>query len=483
MRRKTEHRTTAYVGRAVLAALVAGMLAGSTVTFAASGTAGASSESTAASPSAEAAGIYVSTMYPGVTAKAGSKLSFSLNIDNAEDKPTDLALSVKSIPDGWSGYFEGNGNEISSVHAAVGQTADAATFYAEVPKDAKAGDYDLTITAGDEDLALKVTVSDEEKTADSLTTEYAEQEGATGTTFTFTSTIQNNSSESQNYSFSNSAPDGWTVSVTPSGETTKVASVDVDAQSSKALSITVTPPEKVDAGDYEIPFSAISASETLKTTLKVTITGTYDLSLSTPSSTLSFNAVANKKKAVTLTLANNGNIDLSNINLTADSTPTDWTVDFSESTIDTLAAGQSKEITLYVTLPRHREDLHRMGRRRHHPDRRRGRLPCLHHPQIREALIYDGNHHPYRQSDEAVRRRHGGGRPEPEGPQRRGLRTAGAERRGQDHDDADASGPHGADLGSGVYRRDGLHERSDQREADRRLSAGQRRLLPGYDGL
>ena len=126
MRRKTEHRTTAYVGRAVLAALVAGMLAGSTVTFAASGTAGASSESTAASPSAEAAGIYVSTMYPGVTAKAGSKLSFSLNIDNAEDKPTDLALSVKSMPDGWSGYFEGNGNEISSVHAAVGQTADAA---------------------------------------------------------------------------------------------------------------------------------------------------------------------------------------------------------------------------------------------------------------------------------------------------------------------------------------------------------------------
>ena len=349
MRRKTEHRTTAYIGRAVLAALVAGMLAGSTVTFAASGTAGASSESTAASPSAEAAGIYVSTMYPGVTAKAGSKLSFSLNIDNAEDKPTDLALSVKSIPDGWSGYFEGNGNEISSVHAAVGQTADAATFYAEVPKDAKAGDYDLTITAGDEDLALKVTVSDEEKTADSLTTEYAEQEGATGTTFTFTSTIQNNSSESQNYSFSNSAPDGWTVSVTPSGETTKVASVDVDAQSSKALSITVTPPEKVDAGDYEIPFSAISASETLKTTLKVTITGTYDLSLSTPSSTLSFDAVANKKKAVTLTLTNNGNIDLSNINLTADSTPTDWTVDFSESTIDTLAAGQSKEITLYVT--------------------------------------------------------------------------------------------------------------------------------------
>ena len=223
MRRKTEHRTTAYVGRAVLAALVAGMLAGSTVTFAASGTAGASSESTAASPSAEAAGIYVSTMYPGVTAKAGSKLSFSLNIDNAEDKPTDLALSVKSMPDGWSGYFEGNGNEISSVHAAVGQTSDAATFYAEVPKDAKAGDYDLTITAGDEDLALKVTVSDEEKTADSLTTEYAEQEGATGTTFTFTSTIQNNSSESQNYSFSNSAPDGWTVSVTPTGESTPIA--------------------------------------------------------------------------------------------------------------------------------------------------------------------------------------------------------------------------------------------------------------------
>ena len=72
------------------------------------------------------------------------------------------------------------------------------------------------------------------------------------------------------------------------------------------------------------------------------------MTVATPSGTLSFDATANKKKAVTLDVTNSGNIDLTNVNLTA-SAPDDWTVEFSESTIDTLAAGQTKEVTMNVT--------------------------------------------------------------------------------------------------------------------------------------
>ena len=50
---------------------------------------------------------------------------------------------------------------------------------------------------------------------------------------------------------------------------------------------------------------------------------------------------------MTLSVTNNGNVDLTNLNLTS-SAPTDWEVTFSESTIDTLEAGATKEITATI---------------------------------------------------------------------------------------------------------------------------------------
>lgn len=91
----------------------------------------------------------------------------------------------------------------------------------------------------------------------------------------------------------------------------------------------------------------MSADDTLKTTLTVSVTGTYALSLSTPDQRLSFDAYENKESSVTLTVTNTGNVDLENLNL-ASSAPTDWEVRFSESTIDVLEAGAVKEVTAYV---------------------------------------------------------------------------------------------------------------------------------------
>lgn len=299
-----------------------------------------------------AGGLSMSTTYPGIETKAGSSLSYSLDFDNETGSGANTALSTASIPDGWSGYFTGSGNTISNVYLQTGMTDGAATYSLSIPDDAEAGVYKIALKATGNDasstLNLTVTISEEETGASNMETEYAEQEGATGSTFSFSSTIQNNSADPQTYSFSNNAPDGWQVKITPSGESTQVASIDVDAHSSQALSITITPPDSVDAGEYEIPISAISATETLSTTLKVTITGTYALSVAGSNGILSFDAVANEKSTVTLVVTNDGNVDLEDIELSS-STPDDWTVEFSESSIDSLAAGASKEISMYVT--------------------------------------------------------------------------------------------------------------------------------------
>ena len=103
----------------------------------------------------------------------------------------------------------------------------------------------------------------------------------------------------------------------------------------------------MEKGDYTIPISAISAEDSLSQDLSVSITGTYSVSLSTPDGRLSLDAYADKETSVTLSITNNGNVDLTNLNLTS-TAPTNWDVSFSESTIDTLEAGATKEVTAYI---------------------------------------------------------------------------------------------------------------------------------------
>lgn len=114
------------------------------------------------------------------------------------------------------------------------------------------------------------------------------------------------------------------------------------------MTVDITPPESVEQGEYTIPCTAVSASDTLDMELIVTITGTYGVSLSTPTGNLSLDAYANAEESVTLSITNTGNVDLSNLNLTS-SAPTDWEVEFDESTIETLEAGATQEVTAHIT--------------------------------------------------------------------------------------------------------------------------------------
>ncbi|MDO4340953.1 MAG: NEW3 domain-containing protein [Eubacteriales bacterium] len=300
-------------------------------------------------------GLTLSTDYPGITVKPGDTASFSLYLINGEDTELNADLSTAALPEGWEGYFRGSDSEVSSIHVYGNQTKEESpqlSYSLSVPEDAEEGDHQVVLkadagSAGNAELNLTIHVTKEESGQGNFSAEYPELQGATGTSFSFDTTLVNNSLSAQSYSLSANAPEGWQVTFTPSSESSQVASLPVEAGASEGITVDVTPSENVEKGDYTINCTAVSANETLNLDLKVTITGTYGVNLTTSTGNLSTSAYANEETKVTLKIENTGNVDLANLQLSS-SASTDWNVRFDETTIETLEAGASKEITAYI---------------------------------------------------------------------------------------------------------------------------------------
>jgi len=294
-------------------------------------------------------GLIMSTEFPSKAATAGDTLDYALDFENSGKAcVTDLVIS--ELPEGWAADFLGDGDSVGSVYLKSGNTTNALTLRVSIPQDAATGMYEVAATAasanGSSTLRLKLGIAEQTVGSSGLVIEYGDQEGSTASTFSFSTTVQNNTSEEQTYSLNATVKNGWTAAITADG--TQVSAVTVPARSSQNLIVKITPAADTAAGEYTIPFHAVSSSEDLSGEFSLTITGSYTMTLSTPSGRLSFDATANKASAVTLSLTNTGNVPLQNINLTS-SAPTGWTVEYSESTVEMLDAGATKEITAYVT--------------------------------------------------------------------------------------------------------------------------------------
>ncbi|MCD7724424.1 MAG: NEW3 domain-containing protein [Clostridiales bacterium] len=288
---------------------------------------------------------------PGIHVTAGDSVSFDLYLSGSNAADTDVALSVVSMPDGFTGYFKSGSYEVSKVHARGDSTESAASFQVTVPSEAEDGTHEIVLRAvsdsGYEDeLTLSLTVSELKAGESNFYVEYPDQEGVSGASFSYSTTIANNTLNTQNYNFSSNAPAGWNVSFT--SDSTQISSLEIESGSSAGVTITVTAPNNTEAGEYQIECAATSAKEQLSTTLNVTILGSYDMSLSTVDEKLSFDAYANTESDVTLKITNNGNMDLENISLSS-SAPSGWEVSFDTTTIDLLEAGASTEVTAHVT--------------------------------------------------------------------------------------------------------------------------------------
>lgn len=301
-----------------------------------------------------AGGLDLNTDYPGISVKPGDNLNIPVTLENHTGNNLDADVAVTSLPEGWEGYLQGGNYQVSRIHVKNGDEGAQMTLHVTVPKELTEGSYAVEVKAASGDglsstLSISFQVNQANAGKGSFTSEYPQQEGTTGTDFSFSTTLINNGLKTQSYSLSSNAPAGWNVNFTPTGETTKVAAMDVDSSASKGLTVSVTPPDGVAAGTYDISCSAVSAEETLSTDLKVVITGSYGLKVSTPNGRLSFDAYAGRESDVTLRIANTGNVDLQNISLNP-TLPTGWTATYNieNNTIPSIPAGGTTDVIAHV---------------------------------------------------------------------------------------------------------------------------------------
>jgi len=298
-----------------------------------------------------AGGLNISTSYTGITAKAGETLNFSIKVDNSSGAGQNVALDVKSIPEGWDGYFSGMGKTIHKVYVKNNDTTSV-DFNVKIPFEATEGNYKIVLAANaggyaSDELELEIRLSQTDRAGSKFTTRYPELQGPSTATFKFQVDLANNSSKEQSYSLGANAPRGWEVSFSPSYESKKIASLSLEPGKSQGLDVEIKPPANVKAEKYVIPIVAVSADETLQAELSITITGTYSIKLTTPTGRLSVNAHAGKESPVTLSIINAGSADLAGVNLTSWQ-PDSWSVRFEPESIDLLTAGETREVKAYI---------------------------------------------------------------------------------------------------------------------------------------
>lgn len=310
-----------------------------------------------------AGGLSLSTEYPGISISAGESLNISLRLKNTSGADIDADVDVLSMPEGFEGYIQGGSYQVSRVYVENGGEAEV-KLHLTVPRELAEGSYSVVVgaSAGSayDELELRLDAAEQHGGQGSFSSEYPSQEGSSDTSFSFSTTLINNGLTTRSYSLSANAPSGWTVRFTPASESTQISGIDVESGASQGINVSVTPPGTVEAGEYTISLSAVSAEEKLSTDLTVVITGTYALELGTPTGLLSFDAHGGKTSDVRLTLTNTGNVDLSEVTLNA-SVPSDWTVTYEgaetegsegqgieENVTSSIPAGSTVEVVAHV---------------------------------------------------------------------------------------------------------------------------------------
>lgn len=299
-----------------------------------------------------AAPLTLYTPYTGLSVTPGENITYNVDIINDSNAIQHVTFDVKKLPKEWDYSIRSDGLSIDQL-SIRSNSEEQITVEVNVPLEVDKGKYNFELHISGKDgesssLPLLINVSEKGTFKTNFTTEQPNMQGHADSNFSYSSTLKNQTADSQHYALSANFPEGWNVEFKADGNS--VTSVTIEPNESKDITIDITPAENVKADTYVIPVTASAGSTSAEIELETVITGKYEMELTTPEGKLSTDVTAGRDKTIGLVVENTGSVDLTDISLSAQ-TPPDWEVTFDQDVIQTLKAGDSTTVKATVHAP------------------------------------------------------------------------------------------------------------------------------------
>jgi uncharacterized membrane protein len=292
-------------------------------------------------------GLTLTTQFPDITVSPGTQASFTISVKTTT--AARVALSLTGAPATWNAALHGGGFVVNAVETNGKDSTDV-RLDINVPADAS-GTTNMTVTGTSGGsivtLPLSVIVSANAAGEVTVTPDYTQLKGAASSSFTFNLTISNQKAQDLTYTATGQGPDGWTVNVTLTGQSQAVSGT-VKANGTANVAVQVTAATSAAAGSYNAQVVATVGGQQFPITLEVDLTGSYSLSLSTPTQLLSGHGPSGSVTQQSFTITNTGTAPVTNVAMSV-TPPTNWKVDFSPATIASIAVGTPVTVIANIT--------------------------------------------------------------------------------------------------------------------------------------
>jgi uncharacterized membrane protein len=315
----------------------------------------------AAAPAPEAArparALALLTDYAGVVVPVGETVRLALTVENGGRQDETVALRLGPVPPGWRATLRGGDFTVTGVAVPAGATRALTFEAAPAPGGGRPGTYVFGLTGASPDGQLvaryAITITTRvrphpEAGALQVTTAYPVLRGPSDTPFDVALEVANTGETDRTVALAAQLPPRWQVSFKPGYEAKLISSVALRAGGSQPITATLTPPPAAAAGDYPVLLQAQAGAARAAVALHVVLTGTYQLTVATPTGLLSAAAVAGAPTTVPLVVTNTGSAANRTISLTAFK-PENWTVAFAPDQLAALAPGARQTVQATIT--------------------------------------------------------------------------------------------------------------------------------------
>jgi uncharacterized membrane protein len=296
-------------------------------------------------------GLYLTTRYPALTARAGETTTIDLSLRNFNLPPQEVALSVPQVATGWKATVLGGGQPIKSAFIPS-DGEERLQLRLDPPAGTGSGDYQFLVEARGEGHTLKlpitVSIGQELPAKLKLTTNFPALRGTATTSFKYKVAVANDSGRDATINFSADAPKNFQVTFTEAYGTQQLTSIPIEAGKTKDVEASVALPRDTPAGDYKLALHAKSEAASADLDVSIAIVGQARLALSGEGGRLSGEAYAGQDSQLTVVAKNDGSEAARDVEFNA-TAPEGWKTSFEPKELPELGAGKSQSVKITLT--------------------------------------------------------------------------------------------------------------------------------------